>query len=171
MRWSNKLDAFLAQDFVIIQKVTLLSQKRNHLQTNKSRRDFSLPCFLQSSSSAIKSLVPGYDWLIKLNHQCCAFVPVGSDLGREAAVCEDGLHDACSKSSAVQAAVLFGHRDVRVDKWLLFYDVVSLVIIIGLLQLVSLLPKQGLPHIDLKQFVGAVLVQVKSWVCCRRNFF
>lgn len=78
-------------------------------------------------------------------------MPVGSDLSREAAVCEDGLHDARSEGSAVQAAVLLGHRDVRIDKRLLFYDVISLVVIVGLLQLVSLLPKQRLPDINLKE--------------------
>lgn len=74
---------------------------------------------------------------------------MGSDLRREAAMREDGLHDARSEGSAVQAAVLLGHRDVRVDKWLLFYDVIGLVIIVGLLQLVCLLTKQGSPHRDL----------------------
>lgn len=76
---------------------------------------------------------------------------MGSDLCREAAVCEDGLHDARSEGSAIQAAVLLGHRDVRVDKWLLFYDVIGLVIIVGLLQLISLLPEQRLPDVDLKE--------------------
>lgn len=76
---------------------------------------------------------------------------MGSDLSREAAVCEDGLHDACSEGSAVQAAVLLGHRDVRIDKWLLFYDVVSLVVIVGLFQFVSLLPEQRLPDVNLKE--------------------
>lgn len=68
-------------------------------------------------------------------------MPVGSDLGREAAVCEYGLHDARSEGGAVQAAVLLWNRDIRVDEWLLFYYVVSLVIIVGLLQLVSFLSK------------------------------
>lgn len=78
-------------------------------------------------------------------------MPVGGDLGGEAAVCEDGLHDACGEGSAVQAAVLLGHGDVRIDKRLLFYDVIRLVVIVGLLQLVSFLPKQRLPHVDLKE--------------------
>lgn len=86
-------------------------------------------------------------------------MPVSSDLGREAAVCEDGLHDARGEGSAVQAAVLLGHRDVRIDKWLLLYDVVSLVVIVRLLQLVSLLPKQRLPDINLK---GKKTVEVKK---------
>lgn len=85
-----------------------------------------------STLSAIQSLVSGYDWLIKLDHKRSAFVPVGGDFCREAAVCEDGLHYACSESRAVQTAVLLGHRDVGIDKWLFFYDVIRLVIIIGL---------------------------------------
>ena len=77
---------------------------------------------------------------------------MGGDLGGEAAVCEDGLHDACGEGSAVQAAVLLGHGDVRIDKWLLFYDVIRLVVIVGLLQLVCLLPKQRLPQKTLPPF-------------------
>ena len=78
-------------------------------------------------------------------------MPVGGDLGGEAAVCEDGLHDACGEGSAVQAAVLLGHGDVRIDKWLLFYDVIRLVVIVGLLQLVCFLPKKRLPQVDIKE--------------------
>lgn len=65
-------------------------------------------------------------------------------------MCEDGLHDARGEGGAVQAAVLLGHGDVRINKRLFLYDVVRLVIIVGLLQLVSFLSKQGLPHINLK---------------------
>lgn len=65
-----------------------------------------------SSLSAVQRLISGYDRLVELDHQRGAFVPVSSDLCREAAVCQDGLHDSCSESGAVQTAVLLGHRDV-----------------------------------------------------------
>lgn len=106
---------------------------------------------LRSSSSAVQSLVPGYDRLVKLDHQRGALVPVGGDLGGEAAVREDGLHDARREGGAVQAAVLLGHGDVGVDERLLLDDVVSLVVVVGLLQLVGFLPKQRLPDVNLKR--------------------
>lgn len=93
------------------------------------------------SLSAIQSLVPGYNGVVKLYHQRGALVPVSGDLSREATVREDGLHDASGEGRAVQAAVLFGNGDVRVDEWVFLYDVIGLVVVVGLLQLVSLLPK------------------------------
>lgn len=105
----------------------------------------------QSSLSAIQSLVPGDDRLVELDHQRGAFVPVGGDFGGEAAVCEDGLHDARREGGTVQTAVLLGHRDVGVDERLLLDDVVSLVVVVGLLQLVRLLPEQRLPYVDLQE--------------------
>lgn len=117
----------------------------------QSRDNMATAFFRLSSLSAVQRLVSGYDRLIELDHKRCAFVPVGSDLRREATVCEDGLHDSCRESCAVQTAVLLGHRNVRVDKWLLFYDVIGLIIIIGLFQFVRLLSKQRLPDVDLQQ--------------------
>lgn len=111
---------------------------------------YSLAVFFSISSlSAIQRLVSGYDRLVELDHQRCAFVPVSSDLCWEAAVSEDGLHDSCSESCAVQTAVLLGHRDVWVDQWLLFNYVIGLIIVIGLFQFICLLSKQRLPDIDL----------------------
>lgn len=107
--------------------------------------------------SSVQSFVPSYDRLVELDHERGAFVPVSSDLGGEAAVREHGLHDAGGEGGAVQAAVLFGHRDVRVDQWLLFNDVISLVVVVGLLQLVGLLPKQRLPHVHLEERMKELL--------------
>lgn len=76
-------------------------------------------------------------------------MPVDGNLGGEAAVGEDGLYDPRGEGCTVQGAVLLRDRDVRVDEWLFFDDVVGLVIIVGLLQLVCLLTKQGSPHRDL----------------------
>jgi len=73
-------------------------------------------------------------------------VPVDSDLRGEATVGEDGLHHTACERGAVQAAVVLGHRDVQVDQRLLLYDVVCLVVVIGLLKLVRLLAEKGLPH-------------------------
>lgn len=101
--------------------------------------------------SAIQSLVPGYDRLVELDHERGAFVPVSSDLGGEAAVREHGLHDAGGEGGAVQAAVLFGHGDVRVDQRLFLDDVIRLVVVVGLFQFVGLFPKQRLPHIHLEE--------------------
>ena len=49
-------------------------------------------------------------------------------------------------SCTVQGAVLIRNRDVHVDDGLFFNDVVGLVVVVGLLQLVCLLAKQGSPH-------------------------
>lgn len=68
-----------------------------------------------------------------------------SDLGREAAVGEDSLHNSSSEGRTVQGAVLFRNRDKHVDQWLLFNNVVGLVVIICLLQFVCLFAKQGFP--------------------------
>lgn len=72
-------------------------------------------------------------------------MPVDSDLGREAAVGEDSLHNSSSEGRTVQGAVLFRNRDKHVDQRLLFNNVVGLVIIISLLQFVCLFAKQGFP--------------------------
>lgn len=113
------------------------------------------PAWLHHSSqsfflSSIQRLVPGDDWVIELNHEGGAFVPVSSDFGRKAAVCEDGFHDASGERSTVQAAVFPGHRYVGVDERFFLDDVIGLVVVVGLLQFVSLLPEQGLPHVDLR---------------------
>lgn len=106
---------------------------------------------VQSFLSAIQSLVPGNNRLVELDHESGAFVPVSGDLSGEAAVSEDGLHDAGGEGGTVQAAVLLRHRDVGVDKRLFLYDVIRLVVVVGLLQLVRLLTEQRLPHINLDE--------------------
>lgn len=93
---------------------------------------------------------------------------MGSDLRRETAVCKDGLHNACSKGSTVQAAVLLWHRDICIDKWVLFYDVIGLIIIVSLLQLISFFPKQRLPDIDLKK---RKLLVWRSWTLKQSSEF
>lgn len=104
---------------------------------------------LVATLSAFQCLVSGNHSLAELDHECGALVPVYSDLGREATVGEDGLNNPGSEGCTIQGAVLFRNRDVRVDKWLFFNDVVGLVIIISLLQLVCFLAEQGFPHRNL----------------------
>ena len=96
--------------------------------------------------SAFQRFVSGDDSLVKLDHESGALVPVYGHLGREATVGEDGFHDAPSESCTVEGAVLLGYRDEGVDEGVFLNDVVGLVIVIGLLQLVCLLPEQGPPH-------------------------
>lgn len=99
--------------------------------------------------SAVQCFVSGNHCFIELDHERGPLVPVDGDLGGEATVSEDGLYDPSSEGCTVQGAVLLRNGDVRVDEWLFFDDVVGLVIIISLLQLICLLPKQGFPHRDL----------------------
>lgn len=94
---------------------------------------------------AFQNFVSSDHWLIEFDHECSALVPVDSDLGREAAVGEDSLHDSSSEGCTVQCAVLFRNRDKHVDQWFLFNNVVGLVVIISLLQFVRLFAKQSFP--------------------------
>lgn len=72
-------------------------------------------------------------------------MPVDSDLGGEAAVGEDSLHNSPREGRTVQGAVLFRNGDKHIDQRLLFNNVVGLVIIVSLLQFVRLFAKQGFP--------------------------
>lgn len=83
-----------------------------------------------------------------------------SDLGREATVGKDGLHNPSNEGCTVQGAILLGHRDVGVDQWLLLDDVVRLIVIVGLLQLVSLLAKQCPPHRYLQRLYFSLILQM-----------
>lgn len=114
------------------------------MQTYESK----LSIFLYQTSllSALQCLVSGDHRLVKLDHERGALVPVDCDLGGEAAVGEDGLYDPSGKGCTVQRAVLFRNGDVRVDEGLLLDDVVGLIVVVGLLQLVCFLAKQGSPN-------------------------
>lgn len=103
------------------------------------------------SLSTIQSLVTSNDRFVKFNHQRGSFVPVHCDFGWKATVGQNGLDDAAREGSTVQRAVLFRHRDVRVNQRFFLNYVVGLVIIVGLLQFIGFLSKQGLPYIYLKE--------------------
>lgn len=96
--------------------------------------------------SAFQGFVSGDHSVVKLDHERGAFVPVDGDFGREAAVREDGLHDAPGERRTVQAAGFLGNGDEGVDKGVFLDDVVGLIIVVGLLQFIRLLSKQRSPH-------------------------
>lgn len=107
-----------------------------------SKTDISL---ISGALPAFQCFVSSDHGLVEFDHECSALVPVDSDLGREAAVGEDSLHNSSSEGRTVQGAVLFRNGDEHVDQWLLFNNVVGLVVIICLLQFVCLFAKQGFP--------------------------
>lgn len=117
------------------------SRTQMHWKCNTVKHFFFFPGALP----AFQHFISGDHWLIEFDHECRALVPVDSDLGREAAVGEDSLHDTSSEGCTVQRAVFFWNRDKHVYQWFLFNNVVGLVIIISLLQFVRLFPKQGFP--------------------------
>lgn len=97
--------------------------------------------FFLGALSALQNFVSSDHRLIEFDHECRALVPVDRDLGREATVGEDSLHDSSSEGCTVQRAVLFWNRDKHVDQWFLFNNVVGLVVIVSLLQFVCLFAK------------------------------
>lgn len=107
------------------------------------------PPFAPGALAAFQHFVSSDHGLVKFDHECCALVPVDSDLGRKATVGENSFHDSSSKGCTVQCAVLFWNRDKHVDQWILFNNVVGLIIIISLLKFVRLFAKQGFPDGDL----------------------
>lgn len=111
--------------------------------------DFSQRAKNGTVLSTIQRLVTSDDCFVKLNHQSGSFVPVHCDFSWKSTVGQNGLNDAAREGCTVQRAVLFRHGDVRVNQRLFLNDVVGLVIIVGLLQFVCFLPKQGLPYIYL----------------------
>ena len=86
------------------------------------------------------------DVLLELDHEGRALVPVSRDLRRKVAAIEDGLDDAGREGRTVERSFVLRNRDELVDQWLLLDDVVSLLVVVGVLELVSLLSEQSLPQ-------------------------
>ena len=57
---------------------------------------------------------------------------------------EDAFNYSCTKSGTVQAALILWYGNELVDQCILFYEVVSPVIVIGMFQFIRFLTKQTL---------------------------
>lgn len=120
----------------------------------------------QGFLSTVQSFISSYNCLIKLNHQRCSFMPVDSYFSWESTVSQNSLYDASGKGCAVQSAVLFRNWDVSVNQRLLLYDVVGLVVIVGLLQFVGFLTEQCFPDIYLGRKTYRQCIRAKGQKSC-----
>ena len=90
--------------------------------------------------------ISGNDGLLELHHERRPLVPVGADLRGEIGPVQHGLNDPGNEGSAVEAALVLGHGDEGIDERILLYDVISSLVVIGVLQLLRLFSKQSLPQ-------------------------
>ena len=67
---------------------------------------------------------------------------------------QNSLNNPSHKGSAVEAALVFGDGDEGVDQRILLNDVIRPLVVIGVLQFVSLLPKQSFPQSGLHHQQG-----------------
>merc|ERR1712110_566841 len=81
-------------------------------------------------------------------------MPMSADFCGKVCSIQNSLNNPSHKGSAVEAALVFGDGDEGVDQRILLNDVIRPLVVIGVLQFVSLLPKQSFPQSGLHHQQG-----------------